>query len=507
MKPRIADVCLLLEGTYPHTPGGVSSWVHDLVTGMGDLTFHVVSILSGSTVPAPHYTPPANVIARSPLFVRTLKPGKKPGRALDRIFDQIEGPLLRLQEGSGGLEEIVSINSALKPYRGSIGENALLNSKAAWRLLHLMYGHSHAGCSFLDYFWTWRCLQEGLFSMMVADLPAARCYHTVCTGYAGLLAARASSETGRPVILTEHGIYTNERRVEIAMADWLTERPPPSLDPTLQHRTLGDVWTRSFESYSRACYAACNPVITLYEGNQMFQRADGASPDRMRVIPNGVDPDRFPAGRRREIPHRPTIALIGRVVPIKDVMTYIRACAILARDVPDLRAWVLGPDGEDPAYAEECRAMSGHLGLGAVLEFKGQVRLEEYLHEVDILVLTSISEAQPLVILEAGAAGIPSVATDVGSCRELLLGRPGETPALGPGGVITPLANPASTARALAGLLGDPDRLAACGETMRRRVRRHYNKREILACYHDLYRAAADRPDRAVSPEGLPWPA
>ena len=505
MNPKSADICLLLEGTYPHTPGGVSSWVHDLVTGMGDLTFHVVSILAGASIPEPRYKPPANVIAQTPLFVRTLKPGERHARLIGRVFGMMEEALHRIQEGSGGLEDVMAVSSALKPLRGSIGETALLNSRDAWELLHRMYARSHAECSFLDYFWTWRCLQEGLFSMMLADLPAARCYHTVCTGYAGLLAARASAETGRPVLLTEHGIYTNERRVEIAMADWLNERAPATLAPGLQHRTLGDVWTRSFESYSRACYAACDPVITLYGGNQAFQIADGASPARLRVIPNGVDADRFSACRRDGGPHPPTIALIGRVVPIKDVMTFIRACSILAKEIDGLRAWVLGPEGEDPLYVKDCKDLAAHLGLGSILEFKGQVRLEDHLAGVDVVVLTSISEAQPLVILEAGAAGIPSVATDVGSCRELILGRPGENPAFGPGGVITPLANPAATAQALARLLKHPAQRAEFGGAMRRRVHHFYNKREILSIYHDLYRRAVDAPDPAPPAEEHPW--
>ena len=99
--------------------------------------------------------------------------------------------------------------------------------------------------------------------------------------------------------------------------------------------------------------------------------------------------------------------------------------------------------------------MVRHLSLEDTVEFTGKVKLTDYLGKVDVIALTSISEAQPLVILEAGAAGIPTVATNVGACREMILGREDESEALGPGGAVTPLASPAATARELTRLLTD----------------------------------------------------
>jgi len=102
-------------------------------------------------------------------------------------------------------------------------------------------------------------------------------------------------------------------------------------------------------------------------------------------------------------------------------------------------------------------------------------------------VLTSISEAQPLVVLEAGAAGIPSVTTDVGSCRELLYGRRGESPALGPGGDVTPLCHPSATAHAMAHLLTDRSWYERCSRAIKERVRVAYHKRVVDQAYRDLY--------------------
>ena len=115
---------------------------------------------------------------------------------------------------------------------------------------------------------------------------------------------------------------------------------------------------------------------------------------------------------------------------------------------------------------------------------------------MDAIALTSISEAQPLVLLEAGASGVPSVATDVGSCRDIIEGRPDEDPPLGPAEFITPLANPLATAKGLAALLTNPDLRARHGETIRRRTELSYNKNVVDQLYRNLYQEHLGMPDR-----------
>jgi glycosyltransferase involved in cell wall biosynthesis len=293
-------------------------------------------------------------------------------------------------------------------------------------------------------------------------------------------------------LLTEHGIYTNERRIEITMADWLQGDAVPSLSIERRHRDLRDLWIDTFTSYSRATYAAASTIITLYEGNAELQVQDGADPGKLRVIPNGIE---VPVDQQRSRPadSPPTVALIGRVVPIKDIKTFLRSCAILREFVPDVRVWVLGPLDEDPDYVAECRQLASRLDLEATVEFKGPVALADYYPRIDVVVLTSVSEAQPLVILEAAAVGVPSVATDVGSCREMILGRSDEQPSFGPAGAVTPLANPAATADAIRRLLTDGAFYQRCSEAARARVRSYYDKPKLDRAYAELYRDQIER--------------
>ena len=371
-----------------------------------------------------------------------------------------------------------------------------------------LYRRSQSQSPFLEYFYTWRALIGGLYAVLLADLPPAWAYHAVSTGYAGTMLTRAVLETGRPGIVTEHGIYTNERRIEITMADWIYDTPYASFSVDDVPRNLKDMWKDVFGTYSLACYQAADEVLTIFSGNQKFQRSDGADPAKMRVIPNGVDVERFAAIERTGGTRRPTVALIGRVVPIKDVKTFIRACGLLQQQILELEALIMGPFGEDKDYADECRDYVHQLGLESTVTFTGKVNVFDYLGRIDVVVLTSISEGQPLVLLEAGAAGIPLVATDVGACREIIMGREDEAPALGPGGVVTTLTSPKATAEGMLRLLGDPAFYASCSGAIRERVRRYYDKAGMLDSYRHIYRRLIDMPSIPKATAGrAAWPA
>jgi glycosyltransferase involved in cell wall biosynthesis len=244
----------------------------------------------------------------------------------------------------------------------------------------------------------------------------------------------------------------------------------------------------TFESYARTCYDACAEIITLNEANQAAQIAFGAPAGRMRVVPNGVDYQRLSALPRRASGGAPRIALVGRVVPIKDIKTYLQAVDILRRRFVDLEAFVLGPVDEEPDYYEDCRQMVADLDLAHHVRFTGSVNVLEYFPQIHVNVLTSVSESQPMAILEAGAAGVPTVSTDVGGCREILEGRRDEEPKLGEGGLLTDIVSPEQTADAITALLRDGERRERMGRTMAERVRRYYDLAMVDSVYSAIYR-------------------
>jgi polysaccharide biosynthesis protein PelF len=494
---RPADVCLIVEGCYPFVPGGVSSWIDWLIRTQPSTSFSIVSLWPAPSAHPPRYAMPPNAVAFHPLYLQTfgsppVQTARQPG-GLAPLSDALQAFISK-----GGNASLRALMAAIAETERDMSLARIFNSPVAWDLVQGMYRGRMPYGSFLHYFWAWRALLGGLFATLEFPLPEAKVYHTISTGYAGLLAARAGAETGRPVILTEHGIYTNERRIELLMADWVADTIDKGHALDDPRFDLRDMWVHAFEAYARTCYEACDKVITLYEDNQKVQRLLGADAGRCRVIANGIDVERFGGAAMVGDTDRPTMALIGRVVPIKDVKAYITAAKILRERVPDLRAYILGPLDEDPDYTEECRQLAADLGLDGCVEFTGAVNIVEYLGRIHVAVLTSLSESQPLTILEAGAAGIPFVATNVGSCREIIDGRSDEQPALGPGGFITPVVDPAATAEAVGRLLDDHGMRRNYGETLRKRVRANYTSERAARAYTELYHTLRLQPTRAA---------
>lgn len=187
------------------------------------------------------------------------------------------------------------------------------------------------------------------------------------------------------------------------------------------------------------------------------------------------------------------MALIGRVVPIKDIKTFIRSIGYLRETLPDVQALIMGPNEEDLGYSDECIELVKALNLETVITFTGKVDVKDYFPRIDLVVLTSISESQPLSILEAGAAGIPCVATPVGACEELIYGRKQEEPPLGAGGRIAQLANPIEIAKNMAALLLDRHLWTKCSEAMKKRMKTYYNKELQIESYTVIYEELMDR--------------
>jgi glycosyltransferase involved in cell wall biosynthesis len=122
------------------------------------------------------------------------------------------------------------------------------------------------------------------------------------------------------------------------------------------------------------------------------------------------------------------------------------------------------------------------------LKFFGKVDVREYYPKLDVFVLTSISEGQPLTILEAMAVGVPSVSTRVGSCEELINGRTEEDVALGPAGLVTNIGKPRETADAIFKIISDKELHDQMVESGYKRVDKYYREDSLIEKYRRLYK-------------------
>ena len=109
----------------------------------------------------------------------------------------------------------------------------------------------------------------------------------------GFIGAYAKHVTKRPYVVTEHGIYTNERRIELGVADWIFDFGANGFSVGEKPTQLRDIWLTAFTSFSRISYALSDVITTQYRANQDYQRFDGAPDHKLRIIPNGIDVDLY----------------------------------------------------------------------------------------------------------------------------------------------------------------------------------------------------------------------
>ncbi len=196
---------------------------------------------------------------------------------------------------------------------------------------------------------------------------------------------------------------------------------------------------------------------------------------RLTVIPNGVDTDFFkpPVAARRSGP--PRVLSIGRLVPDKDPDTLIKAFRLVAADHPQAELWLVG---EGPRH-EALEQLVQESRLSDKVRFlPGQADLRPLLHQASLLVLSSITEALPNVVLEAMAAGLPVVATRVGGLPEAVI--PGET------GWLVPPRDVPALAAAMSQLLADPKTRRAFGLAGRKRVEREFSFMAMVPSHEEV---------------------
>jgi glycosyltransferase involved in cell wall biosynthesis len=200
-------------------------------------------------------------------------------------------------------------------------------------------------------------------------------------------------------------------------------------------------------------------------------------------VPLGVDlsawPPRDPARRHPGAPAR--LVHVASLNRVKDQPTLLRAVAALARDGVDFHLDIVGED----TLGGEIQSLAETLELASRSTFHGflpQRQLRPLIESADLMLVSSRHEAGPLVVLEAAAAGVPTVGTRVGHIGEW-------APAAA---IAVPVADPPALARAIAQVLADEElRLQLAHEALRRATLEDAD--HTARAFHDVYAALVDR--------------
>lgn len=237
---------------------------------------------------------------------------------------------------------------------------------------------------------------------------------------------------------------------------------------------------------------ACSDAILANAEAERSQliKLYGADPDRIEIVPPGVDHAFFSPGDRRGARHalglgdEPVVLFVGRVQPLKGLDVAISALAELDR--PDVTFVVVGGASglEGERHFAECRALVEKFGLERQVRFtepQPHHMLSTFYRAADISLVPSRSESFGLVALEAAACGTPVVAADVGGLRTLV--QHGET------GLRVESRNPADYAAAMRKILEDPsfaERLSTQAATHARSFTWSTSAAKLRRVYNDL---------------------
>lgn len=462
-------VCLICEGCYPYVPGGVSSWIQMLCSRFQDVEFVVWAIATTrEEMPEAVCQVPENVKEIRTLYLgdETFRKSSRKVRLTREEKENLKG----LMTGSADTINWAGVMDLVKRHQRHMSD--ILMSESFFEICMEEYRRQNSKKVFHHFLWNFRGIYFPLMFILSQEIPQADLYHAVSTGYAGILGSCASHVEGKPLLLSEHGIYTREREEDIIRSRWVSGE-------------FKEIWIEFFKKLSFIAYQKAGVVTTLFETNRSLQVELNCPPEKITVIPNGVAAREYAVCRRENRKGPVTLGAVLRVVPIKDVKTMLLAFDIVKQAEPEARLRIMGNCRENPAYYQECLDLLEELGTRDV-EFLGQVDIKEHLPEIDLLLLSSISEGQPLAMLEGMAAEIPFVTTNVGNCKALLEGER-EDDRFGPAGLAVPVMNSEAMAQAILRCIRDPDLRRRMGQAGRKRVEAYYSREGMLDAFHQLY--------------------
>lgn len=293
---------------------------------------------------------------------------------------------------------------------------------------------------------------RGLFRRLRPDIVHT---HNPKPGVYGRLAARAA---GVPVVVnTVHGLYALPE-------DRLAKRAV----------------VYGLEAVAARCSAA---ELVQNEEDLPVLRRLGVRPDKLTLLGNGIDLDRFDRTSARPDrvadvraalgsgPDDVVVGAIGRLVWEKGYRELLAAAAIVSTRHPQARFVVVGP--HDAEKADAISAADVAAAEAAGVRFLGmRDDVEDLYPAMDLYVLASYREGFPRSAMEAAAMGVPIVATDIRGCRQVV--DHGRT------GLLVPPRDSGALAEAISSLIGDPARRAAMGEAARKKAAAEFDQRRVI---------------------------
>jgi glycosyltransferase involved in cell wall biosynthesis len=490
---------MITEGTYPYAFGGVSVWCDQLIRGMPGYDFQLLGLVGAGSEPVV-WELPANVTSLvsvplwgpPPAWSRAARRGRLPARLLAQLIESVLDASSETAQSRFGdvIRELFDYAQHRNLTAGLASEKAVRMLSQAWQDRRSDSGQPVPNLH--DAVTAMQLLEHSLRPLSHPPVEA-NVVHVATNGLGVLPALTAKWKHGTPAIVSEHGIYLREQ--------YLNSRRLPYRWP-VKALYLGFMRQLCALAYREAqTITPCN----IY--NRRWEERLGADPSHIRTVYNGVDPANFPMLDGE--PGEPVISWAGRVDPIKDLETLLRAFSLVHKEMPEARLRLFGspPKGRE-SYLERCQALAAELGIAEAATFEGHLDNVHLAYEAGrIVVLSSVSEGFPYSLIEAMTCGRTCVATDVG----------GVTEAVGDTGLVVPPGSPQDMARACLTLLRDDERRHSLAAAARARALEFFTIDGAVSKFDEIYSfLAAGRSLPTVPPEPdtddpsgepLPWTA
>jgi glycosyltransferase involved in cell wall biosynthesis len=227
----------------------------------------------------------------------------------------------------------------------------------------------------------------------------------------------------------------------------------------------------------------CDRFVALNEKVVDELRSAGVAPERIVEMGNGVETDRIAPRSDYRLGDPTTITYVGRLHAQKDLPTLLRAVSRLSGEWPGARLRLIGEGPE----RERLAGLSGEIGVSAQVDFVGTVSdIAPWLESSDVLVLPSLAEGLSNALLEAMAAGLPVVASDIPGNAGVVVD--------GVNGLLFPPGDDETLAATLGRVLDNEEERRRLGQAARRTVVADYGLDRVAQRYLEMYADLAGAP-------------
>lgn len=295
------------------------------------------------------------------------------------------------------------------------------------------------------------------------NLPKVDLVHCSLAWTPSFLAIIAKKEHNSPVLITEHGVAFRE--LVLYYNGYLEDYPTKIF------------WKIMASNIVKTIYHIADLITPVCNFNATWEKRLGVTNEKIQVIYNGINIDKFSPKKIAKLDKRPTVVFVGRLEIFKDIICLLQAINYVRKDIPDVKCLIYG-SSRDLNYSTNCLNALKELELENHVSFMGSTdKPEDAYNMADVIAMSSLSEGFPFSVIEAMACGKPIVSSDVGGVRESLENC----------GILVGSRRPKEFAKALITLLNDEGLRNKLGRLAVHKVHQEFTFGKSVEQYRKVY--------------------